>query len=201
MNDLTKLLKNMRLENDDKNNKKCGNNKKYENNKYEKDIKPQKPLLIQTNRDNYCYDCQILLDPFTTMGSGVGVTGIDLYFCQKCYMTRFRRGEGEIINFQDDYIKSYIDQVAKEWRVYISNKNIPSKCFNCEDKIEENKCYMMNGFIGEKYKIFLCNDCQKGFFKRMVGIFNIMKKNNFFPSKDMIESEISYYFYSRSFDK
>lgn len=74
-----------------------------------------KPLLCLTNQMSFCYDCQDLLTENDQKGTGIGLTGISLYFCEKCYLDRFDHGDGEVVDFSEDFSLETVTQVRDEY--------------------------------------------------------------------------------------
>jgi len=128
--------------------------------------KPQpKPLLAMTNANHFCYDCEKLLTPDCQKGTGFGLLGINLYFCVKCYLTRFRDNEGIIINFSEGYSSQMIDHYRNEFNFYLNfnctDNDQDYYCFNCNQSNNSTSLYCVQGIINSELTV--CQNCYSNF--------------------------------------
>lgn len=150
--------------------------------KVEKPQPKQKPLFFMTNSDHYCYDCEKLLTPDCQKGSGLGLLGINLYFCSDCYLKRYHRNEGIIINFSQGYSNRLLQHYRKEFEFFFyQNKN---HCFSCSI---ERDLYQLKGFLN--HRLTVCVRCYYQLDQQLKDLSSLINQYDIL----YIKGEIKYY--------
>jgi len=139
-------------------------NKLFEKEDLNKNLtkKRPEPLLVMTNKTHNCYDCNQRIGPDDEKGTGIGILGVNLYFCRRCYLPRFRKGEGLVIDYGRGNDIDLVEHIRKEFSYGI---NCPSGCFHCARTTMLQFC-RYKGITGGS--LIICDRCRLPFHRMMI---------------------------------